>query len=331
MTWKFFYGDRPTWLERQIKKPDLLRIRLAWQAIQFAKRERSQMIFTQDTEMAFWCGFFARLWRVKIKLVAFSFNFPMAPSGLRLSLMRYAFRDIERVVVSSTFECELYHQQYQIPRDRFDFQYWRLAAPNPPADLPIPSGEYICAMGSFARDHATLLEAMAQLPDIKLVLVARPKHIVGLTIPPNVELHLDLSPEESMQIMKHSRFMVLPLAGANIACGHITLVWAMYLAKAMVTSRSRGMLDYAIEDVTAITYESFNVADLRDQIVRLWADPDLCDRLGQRGLAMAERHCTPAAGRQHFEALLREYELLTGSALVDAAASPAALESDRST
>jgi glycosyltransferase involved in cell wall biosynthesis len=310
MSWTFFYGDRLTWLEKRIRKPDLLRIRLSWQAIHLAKRKRAAMLFTQDTEMSVWCGVFARLLGVKTKRVAFSFNFPIDPSGARLWLMRYAFRNIERVVVSSQFECEHYHRLYHIPRDRFDFQHWRLEPPDPPAHLPIPSGEYICAMGSFARDNATLLEAMAELPEIKLVLVARPDKIAGLKFPPNVELQLDLSPEECMQIMKHSRFMVLPLAGANIACGHITLVWAMYLAKAMIASRTGGVLDYAIEGTTALLYEPFNAADLRDQIMRLWTDPALAERLGQEGLALAKRHCVPEAGLRHFETLLTEYGML---------------------
>ena len=69
------------------------------------------------------------------------------------------------------------------------------------------------ALGGNARDYRALFAAMAQVPEIPLVTVLRPANVAGLDVPSNVRLHFNLPVGRTNNILKFSRFMVLPLAG----------------------------------------------------------------------------------------------------------------------
>ena len=137
----------------------------------------------------------------------------------------------------------------------------------PPVTQPeasIESGDYICAIGGNARDYPLLMEAMARLPDIPLVAVMRPHNASSLKVPPNVRVRVDLPLGETHNITKFSRFMVLPLIGSEIPCGHITLVTSMRLSKAFIVTDSCGVSDYVEEGVNGLTYEAHSVDSLAD-------------------------------------------------------------------
>ena len=77
------------------------------------------------------------------------------------------------------------------------------------------NSQAICAVGSQARDYATLLEAMRRIPHIPLVLVATPANLRGLAVPPNVTVKLNIPRREAEAVIRQSRFMVLPLLHAR--------------------------------------------------------------------------------------------------------------------
>ena len=124
-------------------------------------------------------------------------------------------------------------------------------------------------------------------------------------------MHVDRPLGEANNIIKFSRFMVLPLAGSDVPCGHVTLVTAMFLGRAMVITNSSGVDDYIQEDVNALTCEAKSPEALAARIRALWNDPERSARLGAGGRRFAETHCTEASMKENLDRVLREFGVLS--------------------
>jgi glycosyltransferase involved in cell wall biosynthesis len=159
----------------------------------------------------------------------------------------------------------------------------------------LQSGDYVCAVGGNARDYTTLGAVAERHPEIPQVWVVRPGNLTGLHLPPNVRVAANISYPASMNFLAHSRFMVLPLKSAEAPCGHVTLVSAMYLGKAIVATCSAGITDYVTEGETGLLCAAANVDSLEEHMLRLWNDPGEAERLGGNGLAFVQNHCSDAA------------------------------------
>lgn len=300
-----FLDDRPRlpW-EKYIVRPYVAMIRICLQAVLFMKLKPVDLLITHDSRVSFWCAYFAAKLGVKTKHIAYSFNFADMPQGKKRQLMTEAFSNINQFFVYSQLEKQLYHDYFGIPKERIEVVFWCMRVPEVRPENPLIVGDYICAIGGNARDYKTLMAAMEKLPDIQLVLVTRPKNLHQLKIPPNVKFMVNIPQEEAMNIIKYSRFMVLPLLGSEIPCGHVTLVAAMHLSKAFIITNSRGISDYVINDYNAVTCEAFQPAALADSIQTLWDDPDRCEYLGENGRQFAQTHCSEKPGVKYMQQLI---------------------------
>ncbi len=258
-------------------------------------RGRFDLIVTHHPLVTCWTERFCR-GRRTCPHVAFAFNFTRLPHSMRRSLMRRAFATVDRFIVFSEFERTLYADYFHFPVERFEMLHWGVREPEglacgvlPPADSNSPA---ICAVGSQARDYATLLEAMRRIPHIPLVLVATPANLRGLAVPPNVTVKLNIPRREAEAIVRQSRFMVLPLSHARVPCGHVTMVTAMYCSRALVATESSGISDYLIAGQNGLTVPPGDAAAMAAAIEQLWNDPATATRLGNTGRAWALAHCT---------------------------------------
>jgi glycosyltransferase involved in cell wall biosynthesis len=310
--WQFVDAAGPySWLQR-FTKIDIARLKGAFRTGLLAAQKRASLVVSHGPGFTSVCEFFLRPLGFKGPHLAFSFNYPKLPTGLRLKLVRLAFQKVDRFLVYSTIERHVYSSAFSIPIEKFDFIHWGVNPPQPePADRPVIEGEYICAIGENSRDYKTLFEAMRALPHIKLVAVVKPHNIAGLTLPPNVEIQTAIPLGKAMNILAFSRFMVLPLAGSEVPCGHVTLVSAMYLGKAFVISNSLGVADYVLPGENAITCEAFNSDAMVEAIRLLWEDRSRCDALGERGRAFAHQYCSEASTFAWFSNYLQTKGLLT--------------------
>src|SRR5262249_6525758 len=145
--------------------------------------------------------------------VAFAFNFTDLPTGPRLVLMRRAFRTVDRLIVFSSFERDLYGDYFGISKNRIDVIPWRVQDPrvqrqrsqrasDAAAECPAGSAENIAAVGSQGRDYGTLFEAMQLLPHIRLIVVASAQNLQGLEAPPNVEVRQNIPLAEAESILR---------------------------------------------------------------------------------------------------------------------------------
>jgi glycosyltransferase involved in cell wall biosynthesis len=263
---------------------NLARLRGSFEAVQVARRTGAKAVVVHGPTLAAWCGLFAHLLGLKIPIVAHSFNFTVLPSSVRRPVFALALSRIDRFVVFSTVERELYAMTFGLPTDRFDVVLWGVRPPR--VDLPetpLEQGDYVCALGGNGRDYRTLIEAARRLPDLRFVLVVRPGSLRGLDLPSNVVIHVNLSSGKTMNVLMHSRFMVLPLVNSNVPCGHVTLVSAMYLGKAFVVTDSLGVRDYVRERDNALTVTASSVDSLVAAIGHLWNDPALVPVFAKTG------------------------------------------------
>jgi hypothetical protein len=231
--WEFFGADPRSWLERHVSRPNLASWRSCWEAVQTAQCQHAALVISHDARISFRCAQSMRMQGAKIPHVAWGFNFTSLPQGLLRRSMASAFTQVDRFIVYSTMERSLYADYFGIDPRRIDVVLWGVGQPRvEPTDVPLEPGDYICAVGGNARDYRTLFAAMARVPEIPLVAVLRPANVAGLKVPPNVRLHFNIPNGHANNILAYSRFMVLPLVGSDVPCGHVTLVAAMYLKKA---------------------------------------------------------------------------------------------------
>ncbi len=233
----------------------------------------------------------------QVPILVYSFNYTHLPQGWQRRLASWMLPRAHHYVVFSTLEKSLYAQHLHLPAERFEMLPWGVRPPQDltPAHSPPSATPFICALGSQGRDYATLFKAMQRLPHIPLTAVVNPENIAGLTIPANVTIRTRIPLAEAQRILCDSRFMVLPLAHAQVPCGHVTAVSAMHHGKAMVCTDSVGLHDYAQRNHTALLCPPEDDVHMAQAIERLWNEPALAQRLGANGLRFVQQHCTEDA------------------------------------
>jgi glycosyltransferase involved in cell wall biosynthesis len=297
LEWTFFSTEPCSAAERILRRPRLSRYRACRQLAAGAAAGQFDLIVTHHPLVTCWTEHFCRR-RRSCPHVAFAFNFTRLPRGIRRFIMRRAFATVDRFIVFSNFERELYSRYFRIPVARFEMVHWGVREPELPrrADLSAPRAttdlDYLCAVGSQGRDYSTLLDAMRRLPQIRLVLVASAKSVRGLAIPSNVTIRLDIPRPDAEAIIRSSRFLILPLLHAQVPCGHVTLVTAMFLSRAILATESAGISDYVTPGQNGLVVPPGDPAALAAVIKKLWDDPDTALRLGQNGRTFAMSNCS---------------------------------------
>jgi glycosyltransferase involved in cell wall biosynthesis len=288
--WTFFSTQARGTLEKVIKRPALRRYRACRQLAAGARGGRFDLIVTHSPLVSFWTELFCAH-RRKCPHVAFAFNFTELPRGPRLVLMKRAFGTLDRLIVFSNFEKTLYSNHFGIPETRFEMIPWRVHDPRERIGTIEQETAAVCAVGSQGRDYATLFDAMRRLPHIPLILVASSQNLKGLHPPPNVEVRQDVSLAEAEDVIRRSRFVIVPLLNSRTACGHVTLVFAMFNERAVVVTDSAGIADYVFPGRNGVLVRPGDPAALAQAVEDLWNSPDKARRLGEAGREFALSQC----------------------------------------
>jgi glycosyltransferase involved in cell wall biosynthesis len=259
--WLFQYAIPQSFLERIVTKPNLSRITGVFRCVKQAVREGSDLVVAQCQRDAFWAAIAMHLYRAKMPLIAYAFHFDGLPTGLRLQVLKWAYSKVQRFVVYSDYERQKYADYFGIPIDRFEFVRWSIKASeiemeNDPPHYP---GKYICAIGKDGRDYPTLVQAIAQMPDLNFITVSYPYNLAGVELPPNLKALYQIPMTEAMNIVKHCQFMVMPLEAEDTSCGLMTLFWAMLCRKACIPTRSIAVEEYLPAEYDAPRVEAGDV------------------------------------------------------------------------
>ena len=309
--WLSFTARSSSWLENRVSRPKIGRYRACWQGIAAARRERAKVIVTHEALVAAWASAFYQANQLDAPHLAFAFTFSKLPTGARRRAFKRAVRSVDRFVCFSSVERARYADYFDIPIEKIDTLRWSVAEPDFDAsEAPIESGEYLCAVGSEGRDYATLIEAMRRLPELKLVLVARPENLVGLEIPANVSVHQNIPLQSVWNIVAHAKVMVLPLRDTEVPCGHSTLIMAMQFRTPSIVTESEGMTDYIEPGRTGLVCPTRDPAGMAETIERLYEDDTLAASLADRGRTFAIEECSEERTVAYFTEYLRSHGLL---------------------
>lgn len=276
----------------------------SWRAIQTVKRQRANLLITDEPYLALWCTLFATLQRVKVYHIAWSLHFLTLPQGPLSWLMQWAFPKIQQFTVHSRADKQLYGEHFGISSARFERIHWSVSIPARLPAKPLISGDYGCAVAQSRQDCQTLVAALKRLPTIPIVLVTEPACLRGLSLPANVTPQTRLSPNSRLNILYHSRFLVAPLSDHQPVCDYALLVTAMQLSKALITADLPCTSDYAFHNSNALLYHPHHPETLTQAIYELWNNPIKCDFLGGNGKGFAETFCSETALQNYFHQLL---------------------------
>lgn len=135
---------------------------------------------------------------------------------------------------------------------------------------PAQAGNYIFAGGGAGRDFATLIEAVRGL-DIRLKIVTFSPKTLGYAgdLPDNCEVHWKMSVQEFLSMMAGALFVVVPLRAGLFPHGHTTVVQALRLGKAVITTQNATIDDYITDGCDGILVPAGNVEAYRAAILRL--------------------------------------------------------------
>jgi glycosyltransferase involved in cell wall biosynthesis len=294
MAWETHSGLRRTALERAIPRPHIGRWRAALSAARSARADREAVLVSHLPLMAAATNLLRQRICPDVPQIAFSFNFTEVPTGPRRQYLRRALRGVQEFVVFSRYEIQLYSQLFDIPVDRLHFMPWAMHAPavdhlkQAPFDRP-----YLVAVGGEGRDYGLLARVMEGLPDIRMVVIARPHSIKGIQFPSNVKVFENLPARQTWSIAAASQGMVIPLLSDRTACGHITLVGAQLLGIPLAITRSVGITDYANDGVNARLCSAGDAKELESAIAELASNSQEVKDRARTARVLAERENSP--------------------------------------
>lgn len=302
--WYFYHDEPSTAWERWLRSRRLTTLRTSWQAIATVKRQHADLLITGRPSLTFWCAFFALIQRVNVTHFAVSFHLRYLPRGLNFFWAQWAYNNVQKLIVPSRAEKQLYSEYFGIPPARFEMQHAAGDIPAYAPDYPLEPQDYVCAIARSPQDIPTLLTAIAQLPHIPLVIATPQYHWFGPPLPPNVTLYTRCSTAKMMNILKFSRFLVMPLYAHQDLCDSGLLVTAMHFGKAIVTTHAPTVSDYAFHDSNAVLYPAQTPKALAQSLADLWGNILKAEVLGKNGQEYANAFCSQASTRKYYQRLL---------------------------
>jgi glycosyltransferase involved in cell wall biosynthesis len=194
------------------------------------------------------------------------------------------------MIIGSPLQYRFALETLRLPRRKIaqipwavDTRFWR----------PLPDGgsrDTICAVGLEMRDYDTLLAALRPLGIRCHIAAANRKGAMELgeaELPPQVTVGAK-SMVELRELYARSRFVVVPLMPTDSDQGITSCLEAMAMARAVICTQTAGQVGVLEDGVNAIRVPPRDEVALRDAIKRLWADPELCDRLSAAGRRLVE-------------------------------------------
>src|SRR5262245_58439985 len=83
-----------TALERRVRIVNLARVRGCFQAVRLARQQGAKALVAHGPTLAAWCALFAWAFRLKVPIVAHSFNFTELPRKVKRPLFAFALSRI---------------------------------------------------------------------------------------------------------------------------------------------------------------------------------------------------------------------------------------------
>jgi glycosyltransferase involved in cell wall biosynthesis len=158
--------------------------------------------------------------------------------------------------------------------------------------------DMICSVGREMRDYGALIEALRDTPvrcHIAANVVAGKKDswVDAVERAGALPAHVTIGPKsfaELRDLYARSRFLVMPLLETETDNGTTSMLEAMAMGKAVISSKTEGLTESFVEGKTGLLVPVGDVRALRDAIIHLWERPDEAERMGREGRRIIEQH-----------------------------------------
>lgn len=257
-------------------------------------------VVTVFPQLAAAAGLHKRLTRGRFPVLAWFFDTEI-DTPARIAASRVALEPVDRFVVHTRCEREVFSRILRIPLDRFTFvplQYGGELADDP-VDEEHP---FVFTTGSGFRDYPTFFEAIGRL-GYRTVVCSGERALAGTHPPACVEIRNDLTRPEIHRMMRRARLNVLPMTTQGITAGGITIVETFRHGRALVATRRPGLDDYLFEDKNAVLAAPGDAASLAGAIEAVWTDDELRRRLDAGAADFSIQLTDEAAGAAFGELL----------------------------
>lgn len=244
VSWVRLTGLPRNALERRAKGVRWSRYRGAIEAARYATS--SDVVVSHLPNMTAATSMALRLFGKDPRHLGFSFNFTALPLSKRLRYMSTAFSNLEKLVVFSKYEIDLYSKHFSLDPSKFTSLLWAQGPP-PVAEnhKPATPTRYFCAIGGEGRDIDLILKAAGQFhASVKFVIITRPHLVPSSNIPDNVSILTNIPLDITWAIASQSVAVLVPLENVETCCGHITIVSAKLLGIPIITTHSLATEEY---------------------------------------------------------------------------------------
>ena len=222
------------------------------------------------------------------------------------------FQSLNKVVVHSREEIDLFSNLHAIPKSKIVFSSWGFDAPETPGPTTNFNAEmprYFCMIGRNNRDFGTFTAALANCDVDAIIVCGKDAKITALDTD-RLRIFHDLSMEECAACVKYSLANVILVNDADRGAGHITAVMGMQFAKPHIFTDVPTLRDYLVPDQHGIGVALKDVTAVTNAMLAFMNDDKLAFRFGQAAQTDARAiHSHVAAQNRIFEIISKELGL----------------------
>lgn len=288
-------GSEPNWHARSRRRggpPEWLKYGVQANRAAAVGR-RGGGVITVFPQLAAMLGLRKRVSRREFPLLAWFFDTEI-DNAVRLAVSRVALSSVDRFVVHTRRERDVYSDLLRLPLERFQFvplQYGGVLA----EDLEDQDDPFVFTTGSGFRDYPTFFEAIGRV-GYRTVVCSGARALEGTEPPRNVEIRNELTRSEIHSMMRRARVNVLPMRTEGITAGGITIVETFRHGRGLVATDRPGLADYLIDAKNCVTVRPYDATDLAEAIEAVWTDDELRTRIDEGATEFAEQLTDEAAG-----------------------------------
>lgn len=197
-------------------------------------------------------------------------------------------RYLEKIIIYSRAEIKLHRPDLS---DKYEFMPLPADGEFERVNLSCGSDGYIFSGGGDRRDFSSLIEAVQGL-NVNLKIVTFSRRYLGYKkkLPTNCDIYWRVPLSKFIEIMARSLFVVVPLKETVVPHGHTTIVQAMRLGKAIISTRNASVEDYIIEGENGFLVPAGNVQGYRQKIHKLLRDEKLRSSMEQVAKVKAKEY-----------------------------------------
>ena len=218
------------WHDRKVKFTTLSQWLVHWKHAAAALNSDAQGVITLFPQLPTVIGIQKLLRGSKKPVVAWTFNIGNYKVGpLRRWLSQLSLKQIDRFIVHSRQEIDIYSEWLKMPKERFEF------VPFPCSGIEgdykeVTDAPFIASLGSAHRDFPNFFQVVKDL-EIPTVVASGKSALDGIDIPSNVQTPFGITRADCHKIAQEGRLNVIALQEKEdvTAAGHVTVIEAMHM------------------------------------------------------------------------------------------------------